>query len=383
MTSTTAAKARVARPHLSPTLVSEIIVTLGVAALAIAAALVSPETFSHTWLPLAGEWFVALWTLVSLGLMVWRPRWGFLVALPALIAPLGATNAFDLAIVAVALLMACAQGSRWWILGATALAAVELVLRAPLNPQPVSVYGTASTMWLCAVTGGVLVRQLEATQAKNQGRIVALRQANLDARAEERANLARELHDLVAHQLSIVSLQIMGHKESHDPDQLALVLARVGVAAQSALSELRVLVGVMGSPPHDRSDLEEAPVTTEIARLRDILLAADHPTVVAIDPDVDDLEGTIRWTLVRLLRESVTNILKHGPDGGECQLRVQVSTDEVHVEVVSPFGSPRRIPSPGGLGLRGLHERVNLSGGSLEAGRRGREWVVVATLPRA
>lgn len=260
-----------------------------------------------------------------------------------------------------------------------------------------AITGEVTFMWvmLLAVTVGTacgaIVRTVTRSQRQLQARYLRVVEENQRIRADERVQLARDLHDIVAHQLSVVSLQAMGHRDAESIDEVREAMDRIQVASQAALSELTVLVGVLRDPaPGGMTDGElqnlavgENPTQTAdtlVERLRESGL-----TVTAdIDPVVDELEMNLRRTITRVLREATTNALRYAEAGTLVIMRVAVAFTEITVTVTTqiPPGPARRDDLSTGWGLRGISERVGLVGGEFFAGQKGDTWVVRAVLPR-
>ena len=245
-----------------------------------------------------------------------------------------------------------------------------------------------------AVAAGGLVVGRHHRQRDRTGPTPDLAAEDARLRDDERCVLARELHDVVTHQLSTVSLQVMSHLDSDDAVDLAQVLRRVDGATSSALTELRLLVRVLredpgrGSGPDELAELSRRRAPTEAA-------AAWSSRLVdaGFDPDVDvpawadQLEMTVQTTLVRTLDVACDNILRHTPSGSGCMIALAVHPTQVVISVTSPLPVPRHEPVALGGSLRRLRERVDLVGGGLRAGPApaagsGPQWVVAVTMPR-
>ena len=245
-----------------------------------------------------------------------------------------------------------------------------------------------------AVAAAKLVVARHHRQRDRTGPAPDLAAEDARLRDDERCILARELHDVVTHQLSTVSLQVMGHLDSDDAVDLAQVLRRVHGATSSALIELRLLVRVLrehpgpGSGPDGLAELSRRRTPTEAAAAWSTRLSdAGFDPVVAVPARADQLEMTVQATLVRTLDVACDNILRHTPSGSACRVALAVHPTQVVITVASPLPvRPHELVALG-RGLRGLRERVDLIGGGLRAGPASAagsapQWVVVVTLPR-
>jgi signal transduction histidine kinase len=206
------------------------------------------------------------------------------------------------------------------------------------------------------------------------------------ARGNERSRIAREMHDVLAHRISQISLHAgaLGFRTDLDADELRSHATVIRDLANSALTDLRGVLGVLrdletgelsGAPQPTWSDL---PVLVEQARE-----AGLHVELV------DGIDGTapvpdvVGRTLYRIVQEGLTNAAKHAP-GAALRIEVRGSPEEgVDVVLRNPIGfGPTRTPGSG-LGLVGLTERAELRGGRLDGRREGQQFVLRGWIPWA
>jgi signal transduction histidine kinase len=228
--------------------------------------------------------------------------------------------------------------------------------------------------------GGVLVR------ARRQHIALAARNTELERQAEqakvaERARIARELHDIVAHHLSVIVLQAAGARASGRPAGPAL--EKIEDSGRQALSETRRLLGVLRETGPD-TGLAPQPGIRELDALAASVRAAGVPVNLVISGNQTGLPAAVEVSVYRIVQEALTNVLKHA---GEVQVDVAIGCAEEAVTIeVSDDGTEQPAdPVPaGGHGLAGMHERVAIFGGELCAGpRRGGGFAVRARLPLA
>lgn len=201
-------------------------------------------------------------------------------------------------------------------------------------------------------------------------------------RLREREQLARELHDTVAHHVSAIAIQAQAGSVIADsrPDAAVAALRAIEVEATRALTEMRDMVGALreGQP----ADLVPQLGVADIWQLAGT--TGDSPLVaVDVSGDVGDLRLSVDATLYRLAQEAITNAVRHARHATRIDVRIAVVDDRVRLTVVDD-GDPTSIgrPSPG-YGIVGMTERATLLGGTLEAGPRpDRGWTVTAVLPR-
>ncbi|MEX5304144.1 histidine kinase [Kocuria sp. CPCC 205258] len=246
---------------------------------------------------------------------------------------------------------------------------------------------------LVTLVGGA-VRYFAQQRRRSEQRVRDLEILNVRLREDERQALARDLHDVVAHELTLITMQTMSRRRSGDVGELHQVLETVEGAARSALHELRVMLRLLrneneGEHPRDVTgaglsigSLEHV-VTSLAASLRDLRF---EPEVV-ITGDLEAMPTTVRGTAARILQEAVTNIIKYAPAGSRCRIEVTADEHELCLRVANPLPrSTQRLGShssvmSSGLGLRGITERVSLLGGHAESGAADGQWVLDVCLP--
>ena len=261
-------------------------------------------------------------------------------------------------------------------------------LDSPLNALGLPLY----PMFGCAV--GASIAFFVVTRRQQLDEVSRLEEEAAEARAEEHRQLASELHDIVAHQLSQMTMQVTAHVDSTDPKELKATLERVAAINQQAQQDLITLISIMRQgeeAQHGSSDktkisrCEDHAIDTPAATAEAVaalLRESGRTVVVEVDPQVDDLRAATRRTTTRILREATTNILRYAPPQGGCELLIRCIRGGVQVMVASPLdGTNRTSPDSTGYGLLGLRERIGITGGSFQAGPQGGRWVVRASLP--
>jgi signal transduction histidine kinase len=225
---------------------------------------------------------------------------------------------------------------------------------------------------------GVVVR------ARRQAVALAARAAALQAQAEqataaERARIARELHDIVAHHLSVIVLQAAGARASGKP--AGAPLEKIENSARQALSETRRLLGVLHEPG-EAPGFAPQPGIGELDALVASVRAAGLPVHLVIDGDLAALPETVDVSVYRIVQEALTNVLKHA--GPACaDVTIGRTRAAVTVEVAdNGTGHLQGQATRDGHGLAGMRERVAIFGGELRAGPRpGGGFEVRARLP--
>ena len=207
-------------------------------------------------------------------------------------------------------------------------------------------------------------RERRAELAERE-RDVASREAVLD----ERARIARELHDAIAHNVSMMVLQAGAERRVlNDPSGgTRETLEAIERTGRSALVEMRRLVGMLRS---DKSDpLAPQPGIQDLPILIDQLREAGLPVDLAVDGSPSGLPVGIELSAYRIVQEALTNVLKHAGDA-HATVRVRYTADSLELEIVDDGRGQRTDAVRGGHGLVGMRERVALYGGRFTAGHR-------------
>jgi signal transduction histidine kinase len=220
--------------------------------------------------------------------------------------------------------------------------------------------------------------------ARRQAASMAARSAALERRAEqataaERARIARELHDIVAHHLSVIVLQAAGTRASGKPAEATL--EKIENSARQALSETRRLLGVLRDTGEE-TGLAPQPGIGDLDALAASVQAAGLPVRLAIDGDLAALPATVDVSVYRIVQEALTNVLRHaGP--ARADVTIGCGPDAVTIEVTDDgTAAPGRVAPGDGHGLAGMRERAAVFGGELDAGPRpGGGYAVRARLP--
>lgn len=322
--------------------------------------------------------------------LAWRRRWPLPVLL-VVVLTLGARSAWgdvpeEGATPMPELLLAAFSVALYARPAAAAIAGLPIVLAAIIatvvldgfadSPGAVDV---AIISFICAGawTGGWLVRlraaQLQA--AEELGPELAR-----EAVVQERARLARELHDVVAHSVSIISVQTGAAQEllRRDPDRAEEHLEKVRRAAHDALDELRRLVGVLRE---DEPVYDPQPGLARLDELVDEARAAGQDVTVDADGEVRAVPPGLDLAAYRVVQEGLTNARRHA-HGAPAHVAVRYGDRALEVEVVNgPDGAPNGDRGAG-HGLIGMRERVRLYGGTLQtAPTEDGGFAIRATLP--
>jgi signal transduction histidine kinase len=201
---------------------------------------------------------------------------------------------------------------------------------------------------------------------------LAERERDLAAReavVEERSRIARELHDAIAHNVSVMVVQAGAERRVLDGTSGSTreVLETIERIGRGALTEMRRLVGMLRSDAADplapQPGLEDLP--TLVAQVRE----AGLPVELQVDGERQELPVGIELSAYRIVQEALTNALKHAGEA-RASVHVRYGPDSLELEIVDDGAGAQAPVASGGHGLAGMRERVALYGGSLDAGRR-------------
>jgi signal transduction histidine kinase len=229
-----------------------------------------------------------------------------------------------------------------------------------------------ATIVMVLVRSAVRNRDRRASLAERE-RDVAAREAVV----EERARIARELHDVIAHHVSMIVLQAGAERRSAE-GETAEVLETIERSGRDALTETRRLLGMLREDTPD--PLSPQPCLADLPTLVRQVREAGLPVDLRVDGEERPLSVGLELSAYRIVQEALTNALKHAGDASAC-VRVHYGTDELELEVEDDGPG---APSAGGAGhgLVGMSERVALYGGRLEATKQcGGGFLVKALLP--
>ncbi|OLZ56319.1 sensor histidine kinase [Amycolatopsis keratiniphila] len=198
--------------------------------------------------------------------------------------------------------------------------------------------------------------------------------------AAERGRISRELHDVVAHALSVVVLQAQGAQAELErrPERTREALDAIVGTGRTALAEIRRLLGALGQ---DEPDWEPQPGAERLPRLAADIRAAGTPVEFRVEGEPRPLPSTVDLAAYRIVQEALTNVLKHAGPAASVTIVMRYEPETLEIEVTDD-GTAAEEPSGAGHGLEGMRERVNVLGGTFDAGPRPeRGFAVRATLP--
>jgi signal transduction histidine kinase len=299
----------------------------------------------------------------------------------------------------VAVYSVAVYGSRWVALAGLAvaelgLAAVQLTQGRFEEPLAWLVWVQFALIFGAAWLLGLFAHNYRAYAARLEQRTAELEQAReaLARRAvtEERLRLARELHDVVAHAVSVIAVQsgVGAHVADSRPGEVGKALAAIEATSRAALTELRRLLGVLRQDGEPQASLTPAPGLANLEGLLAEVAEAGLAVRLRVEGAPSPLPAGVDLSAYRIVQEALTNVVKHaGP--AHAQVTIRYRDHEVAVEVIDDGRGVAAVATDGrrgrtGHGLIGMAERVAAFGGDLEVGPRpGGGFRVAARLPLA
>jgi signal transduction histidine kinase len=326
------------------------------------------------------------WLVVLLGPLAWRrkaPLAVFMilaaastVMLARLPGGLDSAQGQLLPVAVGALLVALATGAARWPRG------LSLGCAAILGGWGFEVLGrwspvgalslTATSLWLCAVAAAALTGMYAQT---HRAYTSALRERSarlereLDQQArmavvEERTRIARELHDIVSHNLSVI-IALADGAAATSPDPGAGLMRQVASTGRQAIGDMSHILGLLRE--NDLVDWRPQPGIDQLAELVAETRTTGLPTRLLVSGTRRQLGSGLELTVYRIVQEALTNIRKHACEVTRAQVRLDYRAEDLEIEVVDD-GRPARPGTGFGHGLTGMRERAAAFAGSLEAG---------------
>ncbi len=235
--------------------------------------------------------------------------------------------------------------------------------------------------WLAGVT---LTTAFSLLVRHDRNLLGQLRQAQAglaeQARTQERNRIARELHDVIGHTLTVSLLHVQSARLAveHDPADAARALAEAERLGRECLAEVRTTVGMLRHDGTADGTASSAPLpgAGALPALVEQFRSAGADVTLTVEGDTGGLPATTGLAVYRIVQEALTNAVKHAP-GSPTEVRLAIDAGEVRLTTDS-----RAAPGTGtGLGVISMRERAESLGGTCEAGPGGHGWLVRATLP--
>jgi signal transduction histidine kinase len=359
-----------------------------------AAVFIAAVTEALTLTDLGGpRWAITLVVASMSLLLLWRRTHpvAVTVALVAIALPttLWVADATELVATFIPLLMIAYGGGRYAssrdgrIVLAILLVSVPVVGLSSADATAADAYFPAILVALCWFAGRTVNLRLRHAAELHESAALAAEQREREAQravADERRRIAREMHDVVAHSISIMVVQAGGARRilATDPARAEQAAASIRHAGSDALGEMDVLLGVLGSP----AETKAPPTLDGLGELVERTRAAGLPAALVVSGRPQPLPADAELAVYRVVQEALTNAIKHA---GGATTRVTLTWSDAALELCvadEGDGGASHELAGGGHGLVGMRERLRVHGGELEAGPRpGGGFQVSARLP--
>ncbi|WP_426298991.1 sensor histidine kinase [Arthrobacter sp. R-11] len=239
------------------------------------------------------------------------------------------------------------------------------------------VLGASSALCISAWAAAHAVVSASNSRAAQLRAEVSLQLTHVELAVEqERNRIARELHDVLAHSLTVIAAQAEGIRFIHrsEPDAVEEAAGVIAAAARTALRDTRHMLS------HSPGEKNPAPTLSDLPELARQFQASGMPVTLDNDQALD-LSPNQQLTLYRLAQESLTNAFKHGRRESGAWLSLSAGPSGVELQVVSALAGTPEAPSREGRGIRGMKERATAVGGSVSAVASAGHFTVTAVLP--
>jgi signal transduction histidine kinase len=278
--------------------------------------------------------------------------------------------------IAAASRLASRSDSRWLVATVT-----TVIMAIPFLPVLVGFEWDIGAIYFAfggafGVLVGVLLRHADRLASKLRDADAELADA---AARQERHRIARDVHDLVAHSLTVVVLHIGGARRilTTDPPAAAAALADAERVCRESLDGIRGVVGLLrdGDEPHALS--------LDFEQLANTYRSAGLPITLHVSGAPDALPLAERVTLYRVVQEALANAARHTQGLSAIHIELLIDQETVVARITNdyPASNPARLASSGGYGLAGLREQVASLGGELTSGREADAWILECRLP--
>ena len=324
---------------------------------------------------------LALWldlvTCLASALGAFRPKEGpwvyFVVLLAYLFAPLEWTTVGELSVLIPILGMGIRGQKRLRLALSPLMLAIVVYRSLHGKPGTLLVY---LAFWVLAFAAAWLVGDAFARSRAAQ------RQAVEVALMGQRTRIARDLHDVVAHDLTNVALRarqalVLG---TQDPDDLRYIAQTASKCVDDMRNLMRLLRTTGGGDP-DAQNWLEPDVPSTLATQAERLRTAGFKVTAHVEGPLEDLTGTVPHALSWILIEACNNVLRHGDSSKPCMIFVTSSTSVLDLAVINSVAGSHLSLRPGRLGIIGMQERANAAGGNLTVTPHDEKWIVKAEFP--
>jgi len=242
----------------------------------------------------------------------------------------------------------------------------------------------------------VVTRSISQLREKSAEAVEQVERAREQTRASidrERKNIARDLHDIVAHDITIVAMQSKAAKFANDGNVALEALDIISKLSSETLHDLRLMLNVLradGTMSADAGEGTDKPAATTVNVLQGAelfvqrLKDANFVVTSITDEKISELPRSAQTAVYRVMQEGTTNVLKHGSPGGRCSLELAVNGSEASLEITNQVDvSGKKVAGfpAGGSGLIGMADRMRAFGGKFSTSQEQGIWTLRASIP--
>ncbi len=241
-------------------------------------------------------------------------------------------------------------------------------------------------LYLGFVAGACLIGYLMRTQRLLVAEQIQVQETLAEhAAADERRRIAREVHDVIAHSLSVTLLHVTGARralqQDRDVDDAVEALEQAEQLGRQAMADIRRTVGLLDSGPKKAGQIAPEPGIDDIAVLVGNFERAGLAVTLSADGPTQRVSAAVGLAVYRITQESLANIAKHAPDA-KSAVALSISPESARLAITNRLpAAVVATPSSEGRGLRGMRQRVELLGGTIDAGPTPDGWSVCAEIP--
>lgn len=335
--------------------------------------------------------------LMALSLMWFRPAYAVIALIVAMaLSVMAGEYILTLFVVPLIVVLVTLSEDRRVSVPLLASAGVWCLAIVLVRPYDLGLLVLLAPMLTIAYLFSRTAKRVLGERERDRERIAAARLRQKEAVEAERKAIARDLHDIVAHDITVIAMQARAAGFSGNAEVAQESLKVIGDTAKEALQDLRVMLNVLrtdGPVTRTGEALDES--AANAASSLEILIGIEHfanrltelgyRVKTKADPLMDGLSQSAQTALYRVLQESTTNIVKHAGPKSLCRIEATVIDGRAYLDVAnsltlsggSIFDGPGHLSS----GIVGMVDRMGTFGGTLSAGPEGREWLVRAALP--
>lgn len=258
----------------------------------------------------------------------------------------------------------------------------DAVLLIAVVPLAAMAYVVTRSIYLLREKNAVALRQMQTVE--EQTRLAVDR---------ERKNIARDLHDIVAHDITVVAMQSKAAKFANDGQKALEALDIIAKLSTETLHDLRLMLNVLradGTMADSLSRSNDKPAATTVYALQGAelfvqrLKDANFKVISTTDEEISELPRSAQTAIYRVMQEGTTNVIKHGALGGECTFRLTVVGAEAVLEITNQIensGKKSNGLPEGGTGLIGMGDRMRAFGGRFATSSENGVWRLRASIP--